>query len=76
MATIVVMYTLRASADGTPEGPLNKKVYASYALNRHIVAIERSEADKRGFTRQSGKSIQVVTDGDNDLERYVGEFFP
>lgn len=76
MATIVVMYTLRRSVDGTLEGPLNKKVYASYAPKRHVVAIARREADKRGFTRQSGKRIQVVTDGDNDLERYVGEFFP
>jgi len=29
MATIVVMYTLRKSDDGTLEGPLNKRVYAS-----------------------------------------------
>lgn len=76
MATIVVMYTLRKSADGSLEGPLNKKVYASYAPKRHVVAIARREANKRGFTPQSGKQIQIVTDGDNDLERYVGEFFP
>ncbi len=31
MATVVVMYTLRRSADGLLEGPINKKVYASYA---------------------------------------------
>jgi hypothetical protein len=76
MATIVVMYTLRKSADGSLEGPLNKKVYASYAPKRHAVAIARREADKRGFGPQSGKLIQVVTDGDNDLERYINEFFP
>lgn len=76
MATIVVLYTLRRSADGTLEGPLHKKVYASYAPKRHAVAIARREADKRGFTQQSGRRIQVVTDGDNDLEHYVGEFFP
>jgi hypothetical protein len=76
MATIVVMYTLHKSSDGTLEGPLNKKVYASYAPKRHAVALARREADKRGFTRPSGKPIQIVTDGDNDLECYVGEFFP
>jgi hypothetical protein len=76
MATIVVMYTLRKSADGSLEGPLNKKVYASYAPKRHAVAIARREADKRGFTRQSGQRIQIVTDGDNDLARYIAEFFP
>jgi hypothetical protein len=76
MATIVVMYTLRQSADGTLEGPINKKVYASYAPKRHTVAIARREADKRGFGRESGKLIQIVTDGDNDLECYIEELFP
>ena len=76
MATIVVMYTLRKSADGTLEGPVNKKVYASYAPKRHTIAIARREANKRGFGPESGKRIQIVTDGDNDLERYIDEFFP
>ncbi len=76
MATIVTMYTLRRSADGQLEGPINKKVYASYASKRHAVAIARREANKRGFGPESGKLIQVVTDGDNDLQRYIEEFFP
>ena len=76
MATIVVIYTLKYSADGTLEGPINKKVYASYAPKRHAVAIARREANKRGFAPDSGKLIQIVTDGDNDLERYIEELFP
>lgn len=76
MATIVTMYTLRRSADGQLEGPINKKVYASYAPKRHAVAIARREANRRGFGPGSGKLVQIVTDGDNDLERYIGELFP
>jgi len=76
MATIVTMYTLKRAADGELEGPINKKVYASYAPKRHTVAIARREADKRGFAPGSGKLIQIVTDGDNDLERYIEEYFP
>ena len=76
MATAVVMYTLRSNADGLLEGPKNKKVYASYALKRHAFAYARREADKRGFTADSGKPIQIAADGDNDLERYSKEFFP
>jgi hypothetical protein len=76
MATIVVMYTLKRSENGLLEGPINKKVYASYAPKRHACAIARREADKRGFKEQSGKLVQVVTDGDNDLERYIKELFP
>lgn len=75
-ATIVTMYTLKRSRDGQLAGPINKKVYASYAPKRHAVAIARREADKRGFARGSGKTIQIVTDGDNDLQRYIEELFP
>lgn len=76
MATIVALYTLKQSADGQLEGPINKKVYASYAPKRHALAIARREANKRGFAPESGKLIQIVSDGDNDLERYIGEYFP
>lgn len=75
MATIVVIYTLKQGDGGILEGPVNKKVYASYAPKRHAVAIARREADKRGFTKDSGKTVQIVTDGDNDLARYIVEFF-
>jgi hypothetical protein len=80
MATIVVMYTLRRGTDedGLPmlRGPVNRWIYASYAPKRHALAVARREADKRGFTSESGKQVQVLTDGDEDLERYVGELFP
>ena len=72
----MVMYTLKQSADGTLEGPCHKKVYASHAPKRHAVAIARREADKRGFGRDRDKVVQIVTDGDPDLERYIEEFFP
>jgi len=76
MATIVTMYTLKRNADGELEGPINKKVYASFAPKRHAVAIARREANKRGFGPESEKTIQIVTDGDNDLECYIDEYFP
>jgi len=76
MATIVVIYTLKRSEDGRLIGPINKKVYASYAPKRHVFAIARREADKRGFAKDSGKLVQMVMDGDNDLARYAKEFFP
>ena len=80
MATIVVMYTLGRGAgpDGKPAllGPHNRRQYASYAPKRHALAIARREADKRGFTRGSGKLVQVITDGDEQLARGVAELFP
>jgi len=79
-ATIVVMYTLKPGRDRKGEpvllGPINKRVYASYAPKRHAFAYARREADKRGFPTGSNKKIQLVTDGDEDLERYAKQFFP
>jgi hypothetical protein len=75
MATVVVMYTLRS--DGTLLlGPINKWLYASFAPKKHAFAVARREADKRGFAAGSGQIVQIVTDGDNDLERYAGQYFP
>lgn len=78
MATIVVMYTLRRANDGTETllGPINRWVYSSFAPKRHAFAIARREADKRGFTKGSGKLIQIITDGDEDLQTYAREVFP
>ena len=79
-ATMVVMYTLKKGRDenGKPAllGPINKRVYASYAPKRHAFAVARREAAKRGFNTRSGKRIHILTDGDEDLERYVKDFFP
>lgn len=78
MATLVVMYTLRRSTDGSGRlyGPMNRRFYASFAPKRHTFAVARREADKRGFTRGSGKFVQIVSDGDEDLAKYIAEFFP
>lgn len=77
MATLVVMYTLRKDPSGTKLlGPLNKRMYASFAPKRHAFAFARREADKRGFTMQSGKPIQILTDGDEDLAGYAQQYFP
>ena len=71
----VVMYTLRS--EGTLLlGPINKWLYASFAPKKHAFEVARREADKRGFTADSGKIVQLVTDGDNDLERYAKQLFP
>jgi hypothetical protein len=75
MATVVVMYTLRS--EGTLLlGPINKWNYASFAPKKHAFEVARREADKRGFTAEGGKIVQLVTDGDNDLETYAKQLFP
>jgi hypothetical protein len=77
MGTMVVMYTLRRQPYGSLLlGPIRKRYYASFAPKRHAVEVARREATKRGFPPGTKRIVQVVTDGDNDLARYVGELFP
>jgi hypothetical protein len=51
-------------------------VYASFAPKRHAFAIARREADKRGLPKDSGRLVQILTDGDDDLACYAQQYFP
>jgi hypothetical protein len=73
----MVAYTLRSAADGTLEGPLNKRVWASTAPKRAMIELAVFEARRRGFDPGSPDArIQVITDGDSDLERVILDSFP
>ena len=77
MGTMVVMYTLRKQRGGKLLlGPINKRFYASFAPKRHAVEVARREATKRGFPPGAKRTVQILTDGDNDLALYIGEIFP
>ncbi len=73
-ATMVVMYTLKRVGDEL-HGPINRWVYASFAPKRHAFEMARRQADRRGFTTNSGKLIHIITDGDDDLALYTKQFF-
>jgi hypothetical protein len=80
MATLVLMYTLRREGDRLV-GPLNVWTYASFAPKAHAFGIAAREARKRGFAPEdcepgSGKLVQFLSDGDNDLERLASTYLP
>lgn len=75
MATLVVMYTLKRQGPYLV-GPINRWVYGSFAPKKHAFIIARREANKRGFTPDSGKQVQLLTDGDDDLAVYTKTYFP
>lgn len=77
MGTMVVMYTLRKQPRGDLLlGPIHKRYYASFAPKLHAVEVARREATRRGFPPGTQRVVQIVTDGDNDLERYCARLFP
>lgn len=75
LGTMVVMYTLRGRR-GKLLGPINKRVYASFACKKHAVQVARREANKRGFSPHGRHTTQILTDGDLDLASYIRELFP
>jgi hypothetical protein len=75
MVTMVVMYTLRRCGRRL-EGPVNRRHYASFGPKRHGFAVARREANKRGFTPESRRLVQVLTDGDNDYADLAAAYFP
>ena len=78
-ATLLVMYTLktqRRRGKTLRLGPINRRIYGSFAKKRHAFAVARREANRRGFTPESGKLVQVVIDGELCFAGYAKEFFP
>lgn len=74
--SVVVMYTLRRGSDGKLHGPLNKKLYATFAGRRAAAQWARAEASKRGFGPKTTKIVQIVVDGASGLRDNLEPLFP
>jgi hypothetical protein len=74
--SVVVMYTLKRGADGKLHGPLNKKLYATFAGRKAAAQWARAEATKRGFGPDTTKIVQIVLDGAKSLKQNLKKLFP
>ena len=74
--TIIVMYTLKRGRDGLLHGPINKKVWASYAPRKVMFAWARRQATRRGFPPGTDKRIHIAVDGEKCLKDGLSELFP
>ena len=70
------MYTLQRGDDGQLHGPINKKVWGSYAPRRVMLAWARKQATKRGFPPETDKGIHIVVDGEKCLYQRLAKLFP
>jgi len=73
---VVVMYTLKRGADGKLHGPINKKLYATFAGRKAAALWARAEATKRGFGPKTTKTVQIVVDGAKGLKHNLEPLFP
>lgn len=73
---MVVMYTLKRGSDGRLHGPINKKVWGSFAGRKAAAQWARAQAAKRGFDPDTSKTVQIVLDGANSLKSNMQRQFP
>jgi hypothetical protein len=73
VAVVGVLYTLKRTAEGL-EGPIGKRVYATFESHEALFIWLRREADKRGYGR---KQTVFLADGSDTIwrlqEKYFGE---
>ena len=74
--TLVVMYTLKRGDDGKLHGPINKKIWGSYAPRKVMFDWVRNQATKRGFPPETQKRIHIVVDGEKCLKEGLSKRFP
>jgi hypothetical protein len=75
-ATLVAMYTLQWGADGKLHGPVNKRIWGSFASRKTMLAWIREEATRRGFGPEAAGLIQIVVDGEKCLAKRLRKLFP
>lgn len=74
--TVVVMYTLKRGRDGKLHGPINKKVWGTFAGRKAAALWARAQASKRGFGPDTTKTVQIVMDGVESLKSDLQALFP
>jgi hypothetical protein len=76
MAAVGVLYTLRRDADGKLDGPVNKRVYATFEGYRALFEWLALEAKKRGYGTAKFTKVLFVADGADAIWMLQQEFFP
>src|SRR5579883_726580 len=71
IATIGVIYSLRRTPDGI-EGPIHKRIYATFRNTEALFVWLRGEANKRGY---GTKRTVFLADGDRKLWRLQQQYF-
>jgi Transposase len=76
MAAIGVLYTLKRDAAGKLDGPVNKRVYATFEGYRAVFEWIALEAKKRGYGTPKFSKVLFVADGADAIWALQREFFP
>jgi hypothetical protein len=75
VAAVGVLYTLRRTDEGL-EGPVNKRIYATFTSYRALFTWLHAEAVKRGYGTRKFSRVLFLADGADVLWELQEEFFP
>ncbi|MCG8556244.1 MAG: ISKra4 family transposase [Proteobacteria bacterium] len=75
MAAVGVLYTLKRGADGKLDGPVHKRVYATFEGHRALFEWLVAEARKRGYGSKKFEKVLFVADGARVIWTLQQEFF-
>lgn len=75
VAVVGVLYTLRQTTDGL-DGPVNKRVYATFTGYRALFTWLHAEAVKRGYGTRRFSRVLFLADGADVIWDMQAEFFP
>lgn len=73
MSKVFVIYTLRRTKNGKLEGPLNKRVIASFGERDDVARVALAEAQRRGY---GVKESYFLADGSKAIWRIHASYFP
>jgi len=76
MAVVGVLYTLRRDEEGLLDGPVNKRVYATFSGHRALFEWLHREAVKRGYGTDKFERVHFLADGAKAIWKLQMEFFP
>lgn len=76
VAAVGAMYTLKRYEKGKLEGPINKRIYATFKSYRALFEWLRDEANKRGYGTKKFSQVLFLADGAEVIWNLKQEFFP
>lgn len=76
MAVVGVLYTLRRDADGLLDGPVNKRVYATFNGHKALFKWLHQEAIKRGYGTDKFERVHFLADGAKAIWKLQKMYFP
>lgn len=76
IAFVGVLYTLQRGGDGKLDGPVNKRLYATFESHRALFEWLVVQARKRGYGTRKFEKVLFIADGAKVIWELQQEFFP